>query len=500
MAGRRREYSEGRTARWGGEEGLDLLRHDEWSAGSSALFLTALAAVSQGLSFCYRVALSRLVGAEVMGLYQLLMPVCSVLLSLTAVGLTAAMSNLSSQYLALGNGKGVAQTRRMCLTALGVGLLPVSAAVVAFYDPISVYLLGDARTQLGLLLLLPCILLTGVENLHKHFFYGTGNIRPPAAVELCEQFIRTGAVLGLLVVFLPQNPERTVGLIVTGMILCELFSAVTLLLLARRHLNRAGGLTGAPLEHRQLNRRIASIAVPIGLTSLLGNLMGSATSVLIPQRLVHAGAEVSEAMSAFGVLCGMTLPMLCLPTAFIGALGLVLVPKLAEGAALGQRGLVQHRVDRSMLATSVLILPAMAFLVVLGPTLGAALFREPTVGRSILPLSVGVLLSCYQSVLASALNGVGRDRYTVLAGDILSDEALQARLGEGYDLVVANIVADVILALAPAVRRFLKPGGAFLCSGIIDDRAEEVAQGLRENGWEILETHQSEGWFSYLCR
>ncbi len=72
------------------------------------------------------------------------------------------------------------------------------------------------------------------------------------------------------------------GLIVTGMILCELFSAVTLLLLARRHLNRAGGLTGAPLEHRQLNRRIASIAVPIGLTSLLGNLMGSATSVLIP--------------------------------------------------------------------------------------------------------------------------------------------------------------------------------------------------------------------------
>ena len=100
----------------------------------------------------------------------------------------------------------------------------------------------------------------------------------------------------------------------------------------------------------------------------------------------------------------------------------------------------------------------------------------------------------------AALNGVGRDRYTVLAGDILSDEALQARLGEGYDLVVANIVADVILALAPAVRRFLKPGGAFLCSGIIDDRAEEVAQGLRENGWDILETHQSEGWFSYLCR
>lgn len=384
------------------------MKLDRTSMLYGTLILTGTSIVSQFLGFVYRILLSRLIGAEVMGLYQLIMPVFSVIMALTAVGLTVAVSNLSSQYHARGNRAAIAQVLRRCLAVFLLLFAAVAAVVVLLYDPISVYLLGDARTQLGLLLLLPCILLTGVENLHKHFFYGTGNIRPPAAVELCEQFIRTGAVLGLLVVFLPQNPERTVGLIVTGMILCELFSAVTLLLLARRHLNRAGGLTGAPLEHRQLNRRIASIAVPIGLTSLLGNLMGSATSVLIPQRLVHAGAEVSEAMSAFGVLCGMTLPMLCLPTAFIGALGLVLVPKLAEGAALGQRGLVQHRVDRSMLATSVLILPAMAFLVVLGPTLGAALFREPTVGRSILPLSVGVLLSCYQSVLASALNGVGR--------------------------------------------------------------------------------------------
>ena len=210
--------------------------------------------------------------------------------------------------------------------------------------------------------------------------------------------------------------------------------------------------------------------------------------------------DQSQAVSTYGVTFGMTLPMLCLPTAFIGALGLVLVPKLAEGAALGQRGLVQHRVDRSMLATSVLILPAMAFLVVLGPTLGAALFREPTVGRSILPLSVGVLLSCYQSVLASALNGVGRDRYTVRWGDVVTDQALRQELGGPYDVVVANIVADVIKALASTVRPLVKEGGIFLCSGIIDDRAEEVAQCLRDNGWTIAEARSSEGWFSYLCR
>jgi len=66
--------------------------------------------------------------------------------------------------------------------------------------------------------------------------------------------------------------------------------------------------------------------------------------------------------------------------------------------------------------------------------------------------------------------------------------------------VLVNIVADVIIGLAPAARSFMKEGGLFLCSGIIDTRAEEVAQKLREAGLEILETRSSEGWFAYTCR
>ena len=100
----------------------------------------------------------------------------------------------------------------------------------------------------------------------------------------------------------------------------------------------------------------------------------------------------------------------------------------------------------------------------------------------------------------AALNGIGPDTYTVRVGDLFTDEGFRASLGGGYDILLANIVADVIIALAPFVRSLLRPGGLFLCSGIIDDRAQEVADRLRENGWEILETRSAEGWFSYLCR
>ena len=100
----------------------------------------------------------------------------------------------------------------------------------------------------------------------------------------------------------------------------------------------------------------------------------------------------------------------------------------------------------------------------------------------------------------AALNGIGRDRYTVRAGDVISDAGLKKDMGAGYDIVVANIVADVIIALAPTAKTLKKPDGLFLCSGIIDDRAGEVRQKLEEAGLTILEENQSEGWFSFLCR
>ena len=100
----------------------------------------------------------------------------------------------------------------------------------------------------------------------------------------------------------------------------------------------------------------------------------------------------------------------------------------------------------------------------------------------------------------AALNGVGKDRYTVRWGDVLTDTTLQAEFGGGYDMVVANIVADVIMGLSDKVRPFLKEGGLFLCSGIIDDRAEEVLAKLRADGWMVLEQNDSEGWYSFLCR
>ena len=100
----------------------------------------------------------------------------------------------------------------------------------------------------------------------------------------------------------------------------------------------------------------------------------------------------------------------------------------------------------------------------------------------------------------AALNGISKKQLTVRQGDATKEGALRDAIGTGYDVVVANIVADVIISLAPQVRHFLKEDGWFLASGIIDDRADEVAAALTAAGWSIVESCTSEGWYCYICR
>lgn len=100
----------------------------------------------------------------------------------------------------------------------------------------------------------------------------------------------------------------------------------------------------------------------------------------------------------------------------------------------------------------------------------------------------------------AALNGIGSDKMTAWAGDIIADASLRARSGSGYQLVLANIVADVIIPLSAFVRSFMAPDAVFICSGIIDHRCEDTRKALLENGFEILEHKQDEEWNCFVCK
>ena len=100
----------------------------------------------------------------------------------------------------------------------------------------------------------------------------------------------------------------------------------------------------------------------------------------------------------------------------------------------------------------------------------------------------------------AALNDIQEKNYLLRAGNILADEGLRRSLDGNYDLVMANIVADVVIALTDHVERYLAPEGLFLCSGIIDERREETEQALKKHGFEIVSHLHQEEWNCYLTK
>lgn len=95
----------------------------------------------------------------------------------------------------------------------------------------------------------------------------------------------------------------------------------------------------------------------------------------------------------------------------------------------------------------------------------------------------------------AAMNGLGPDRFTAVTGNVIEDRARMEELSAGgYDIVLANIVADVIIPLAPVVPHFLRPGGVFICSGILNVRLPEVRAALQAAGLNITAENQLDDW------
>ena len=100
----------------------------------------------------------------------------------------------------------------------------------------------------------------------------------------------------------------------------------------------------------------------------------------------------------------------------------------------------------------------------------------------------------------AAFNGIGTDRFTAVTGDVIADQAMMERLAGQYDIVLANIVADVIIPLSSSVPRFLNSEGVFICSGILDRRLEDVRQALHAAGlWEVS-VRTLEDWCQITCK
>ena len=96
----------------------------------------------------------------------------------------------------------------------------------------------------------------------------------------------------------------------------------------------------------------------------------------------------------------------------------------------------------------------------------------------------------------AALNGFKSPKYTAYQGDILTDEVVKSKISGKYDIVVANIVADVLIAFAPVFKEYMHKDTKLICSGIIAHRLDDVKSALKQNGYTILSQKEESEWFA----
>ena len=128
-----------------------------------------------------------------------------------------------------------------------------------------------------------------------------------------------------------------------------------------------------------------------------------------------------------------------------------------------------------------------------------------SIGAMLLGAGTSVAIDIEQNAAEAAAenaarNGIDAEKYQTICGNILEDDAFAASLGGGYDVVCANIVADILIAMRELFVRYMRDGASLLLSGIIDERLDEVLAAMRETGLTVREVAQSAGWAAVLLK
>lgn len=244
---------------------------------------------------------------EGLGVYRLVNSVYLVLNAGCLSGVTTACSRLSAACEARGENHRLGAVLRLAFRAFFALSAACAAVVLLCGGSIAANLLGDGRCARAFPYMLLCLTLTGVENIFKSLFIGLERVQYTACSEVGEQLIRIFAVSFLLYEYGSGDYGRIAMLIFAGMVCSEVFSALFLTRLFRRNMRHIR-FTRPDTE---LYGQFFGIAAPLSVSALIGNMLGSAGAVLLPQRLMAAGLDYEQALSALGVISGMAMPRCC---------------------------------------------------------------------------------------------------------------------------------------------------------------------------------------------
>ena len=383
---------------------------------TGTLLMTAAGVLSRIIGFFYRIFLSRTIGAEALGIYQLIGPVFSLCFALTASSIQTSISKFVGD--AIGGCKDSLCGEKKARAYLILGLvlscgLSILTGIFMYFnaDLIAVRFLGEARCAPLLVLLTYSLLPCCIHACINGYYYGKKNAFVPSLCQLIEQIARVGSVWIIFQITTEKGIPLTAFHAVCGLVIGEAAGLLVSMsaLLREKRLPR-GSYTSDSICNSTMTHAFLAMVIPLTINRLSVAFSTSLENLLIPQKLQLYGYTQTDALSIYGILSGMTLSIILFPCVLTNSLSVLLLPAISEARGRSNENQIRRTTQKAIRLGLLLGFAFTILFLLTGDMIGNKLFHNALAGRFICRLSWLCPLMYITSLLSSILHGLGRPK------------------------------------------------------------------------------------------
>lgn len=385
------------------------------------LILTVSSIVVKVIGSLNWIILSRVLGGEGIGLYQMGFPIYLMAITLSSAGIPVAISIITAEKLAQKDFLGAKRVFNVSLRLLFVtGLVFASALFFGAHWLIDNHWIRDSRAYYSIIALAPAVFFVTFLASFRGYLQGWQIMTPMAASEIVEQLMRVVTMIVFANMFMPHGLAYAAGGASMGAGVGA-FCALLVLMWFYGRLKqklKADLQQQNPLATRESARAIISrllrLALPVSMSSLMLPVVANLDLLIVPQRLEAAGFHISQATEFFGYLTGMAVPLINLATIFTAAMTISLVPAISESRALNDVFGIRAKTRTAFRVALIITCPCFVGMYFLAEKIAALIYNAPGAADAIQTMSVGILLLGLHQISTGILQGLGRTSIPVI--------------------------------------------------------------------------------------
>lgn len=402
--------------------------------------LTGSSLAMSAISMAFQVWLAARIGSAGIGLYQLVLSVAFLCTTFAVSGIRFAATRLVSEELGHERSWSVAAAMRRCFAySLFFGLSALTV-LWSFAEPIGFLWIGDARTVRSLKLIAFSMPFMSLSSVMSGYFTACGRVWKPTVVHLGEQLI----TIGFVAFFLTHSPvgdiEKNCAAVMLGNVCGDAISFVCMLLfyLTDRH-----SVRDYSAQKLKLTSRMLKVALPLAVSAYARSALSTLEHLLVPRGLKAAGFSADRALSGYGVIQGMVLPILSFPACILMALAELIIPELTEAQVRGNEGDISKTVS-SLIKKGLGYSSAVALvLFIFADKLGVRIYSSPEAGDYLRLLAPLIPIMYTDMVADGCLKGLGQQLWCMginlldaLLGVLLVWQVLPVFALKGYICII----------------------------------------------------------------